>query len=201
MATEQVRDLLLHRGDVLAIGKFDSINGQPQKVAVRIDARTGRPKPWTLEGIDQDSSAFGLGAKVRADRLYIAAGGSDFTAAYGATTGRQVWRTDTSGSSQAISIFDRSTVIVGGHFQWVARSPGSAVRQQPRSEPAMLQPAPSGRAEDSDGPRDQVVDATDLLRVQRGVGTRGRSAVAPRRRGLHAGGGSDTTGVRPVRLS
>ncbi|MGH2540988.1 MAG: hypothetical protein ACRDGK_10735 [Actinomycetota bacterium] len=123
-ATEQVRDLMMHAGDVIAIGKFDFINGQPQKVAVRVDAGSGQPRSWALEGIRQESAAFGLAGKVRADRLYVAAGGSDFTAAYHAGDGRLAWKTDTSGSSQALSIFDRSTLIVGGHFQWVPRSRG-----------------------------------------------------------------------------
>ncbi|MGZ8631379.1 MAG: hypothetical protein ACXWZF_10500 [Actinomycetota bacterium] len=123
-ATEQVRGLLPFGGDVIAIGKFDFINGSPQKVAVRIDALSGRPRPWKLGGIRQESAAFGHAGTVGGDRLYIAAGGSDFTAAYRASDGSQVWKTDTSGSSQTLTIFDRSTLIVGGHFQWVARSSG-----------------------------------------------------------------------------
>jgi outer membrane protein assembly factor BamB len=123
-ATEQIRDLLPFRDDIIAIGKFDYINGSPQKVAVRVDARSGRPAPWDLAGIQQKSSAFGHAGAVRGKRLYVAAGGSDFTAAYRASNGRQVWKTDTSGSSQTLTIFDRSTLIVGGHFKWVARSKG-----------------------------------------------------------------------------
>ena len=123
-ATEQIRDLLPFRGDIIAIGKFDYINGSPQKVAVKVDARSGRPAAWDLAGVRQGSSAFGHGGTVSGDRLYVAAGGSDFTAAYRASNGGQVWKTDTSGSSQALTIVDRSTLIVGGHFQWVARSTG-----------------------------------------------------------------------------
>lgn len=123
-ATEQVRDLLAYGGDVIVIGKFDYINGSPQKVAVRIDARSGQPVPWDLGGIRQESAAFGHAGVVSGDRLYVAAGGSDFTAAYRASDGSQVWKTDTSGSSQTLTVFDRSTLIVGGHFQWVARSTG-----------------------------------------------------------------------------
>ncbi|MET0801489.1 MAG: hypothetical protein ABWZ53_10010 [Actinomycetota bacterium] len=124
IASEQVRDLLLHGGDVIAVGKFDFINGQPQKVAVRVDPLSGQPREWTLEGIRQESAAFGLAGKLRGDRLFVAVGGSDFTAAYAAPGGRLVWKTDTSGSSQALSIFDRSSLIVGGHFEWVARRGG-----------------------------------------------------------------------------
>jgi hypothetical protein len=120
----QFRDLVAHDGDLIAIGKFDYINGDPQKVAVRIDAASGQPKAWRIGGIDQQSGAFGLAGQVAGDRLYIAAGGSDFTAAYRAGDGGEIWKTDTSGSSQTLSLFDSTTLIVGGHFQWVAHSPG-----------------------------------------------------------------------------
>jgi hypothetical protein len=120
----QFRDLLAAGGDVIAIGKFDFINGNPQKVAVRVDADSGQPKSWHIAGVDQRSAAFGLAGQVAGDRLYVAAGGSDFTAAYRAADGGQLWKTDTSGSSQTLALFDSSTLIVGGHFQWVANSPG-----------------------------------------------------------------------------
>ena len=201
VATEQVRDLLLHGGDVIAVGKFDFINGQPQKVAVRVDPRLG-----SAAGVDPRWYPTGeCGVRPRRQGAWRppvrCGGGSDFTGAYGAAGGRQVWKTDTSGSSQALSIFDRSTLIVGWPLPVGGATAGSAMRRQRPSEPAVFPPASPGRDEARDRPRDQVVDATDLLRLQRGVGTRGRSAVAPRCRGLHAGGGSDATGVRPVRLS
>jgi hypothetical protein len=116
----QFRDLLAHSVDVIAVGKFDFVNGDPQKVAVRIDADSGQPRSWKVGGVDQRSAAFGIAGHIAGDRLYIAAGGSDFAAAYRASDGGQIWKTDTSGSSQAIVPFDSSTVIVGGHFQWVA---------------------------------------------------------------------------------
>lgn len=119
----QIRDLVAHGGDVIAIGKFDAINGDPQKVAVRIDADSGQPQNWHVGGLDQRSAAFGMAGIVSGDRLYIAAGGSDFTAAYRAADGGQIWKTDTSGSSQTVTSFDSATLIVGGHFQWVASGP------------------------------------------------------------------------------
>jgi hypothetical protein len=120
----QFRDLVTHGGDLIAVGKFDYVNGDPQKVAVRVDADSGQPKGWRLDGIDERSGAFGLAGQVVGDRLYIAAGGSDFTAAYRASDGGEIWKTDTSGSSQTLTMFDSTTLIVGGHFQWVANSPG-----------------------------------------------------------------------------
>lgn len=122
--SEKVRDLVLAANDLIAIGKFDYINDAPQKVAVKVDPRSGRPLRWAIDRIPQDSAAFGFAGVVRDDWLYVAAGGSDFTAAYRLSDGAQVWKTDTSGSSQALTIFDRSTLIVGGHFEWVARMGG-----------------------------------------------------------------------------
>jgi hypothetical protein len=120
----QFRDLVSYQGDVIAIGQFDFINGAPQKVAVKLDAQTGQPRSWKLANISQDSQAFGLAGAIAGDRLLIGAGGSDFAGGYRASDGGQVWKTDTSGSTQVITQFDSSTVIIGGHFQWVAQSGG-----------------------------------------------------------------------------
>ena len=120
----QFRDLVSYQGDVIAIGQFDFINGAPQKVAVKLDPQTGQPKSWKLANISQDSQAFGLAGAIAGDRLLIGAGGSDFAGGYRASDGGQLWKTDTSGSTQVITQFDSSTVIIGGHFQWVAQSGG-----------------------------------------------------------------------------
>jgi hypothetical protein len=120
----QIRDLVSYQGDVIAIGQFDFINGEPQKVAVKLDALTGQPKGWKLANISANSQAFGLAGAIAGDRLLIGAGGSDFAGGYRASDGGQVWKTDTSGSTQTIAQFDASTIIIGGHFQWIAQSGG-----------------------------------------------------------------------------
>ncbi len=120
----QFRDLVASTGDVIAIGQFDFINGQPQKVAVKVDAFSGQPRAWKLANIAPTSAAFGLSGAISGDRLYVAAGGSDFIGAYRAIDGGQIWKTDTSGSSQVVAVYDATTILVGGHFEWVARSPG-----------------------------------------------------------------------------
>ena len=121
----QFRDLVVSGPtDIIAIGAFDSINGAPQKVAVKLDGATGQPRSWRLANIAPTSAAFGLSGVVSGDRLYVAAGGSDFTGAYRVADGSQVWKTDTSGSTQVVNVYDSSTVVIGGHFEWVARSPG-----------------------------------------------------------------------------
>lgn len=121
----QFRDLVVSGADdIIAIGAFDSINGVDQKVAVKIDRATGQPRSWKLANIAPTSAAFGLSGVVSGDRLYVAAGGSDFTGAYRIADGSEVWKTDTSGSTQVVNVYDPSTVMIGGHFEWVARSPG-----------------------------------------------------------------------------
>lgn len=117
------RDLVAYGGDIIAIGQFDYINGAQQKVAVKLDPLTGQPRSWKLANIAPTSAAFGLSGAISGDRLYVAAGGSDFAGAYRALDGGQIWKTDTSGSAQVVAVYDATTIIVGGHFEWIARSP------------------------------------------------------------------------------
>lgn len=119
----QIRDILITGGDLIAIGQFDFINGSGQKVAVRVDEDTGAVRSWKLANITQSSAAFGIKGLIQGTALVVAAGGSDFVASYGVSNGAQNWKTDTSGSSQAVAMFDSSTLIVGGHFQWIANGP------------------------------------------------------------------------------
>ena len=98
------------------------------KAVVEIDASTGDVSDWHPAGLPNDSGAFGISAIVHDDprsgapTVYLAAGGSDFTAAYDASSGAQRWRTDTSGSSQAITWYE-GDLVVGGHFDWT-QEPG-----------------------------------------------------------------------------
>lgn len=66
------------------------------------------------------SGAFGVELQTASDGVYLAAGGSDFTAKFG-SNGNKLWHHDTSGSSQSVTLTaDGAQLIVGGHFQWVA---------------------------------------------------------------------------------
>ena len=117
----QFRDIgVVDDGDGIAVGQFDFVNGESQKVAVKFDVQTGAIRDWDLTNINANSGAFGIELELVGPTLYVAAGGSDFAAAYRVSDGQQVWKTDTSGSSQAIALWDADTVIVGGHFEWVA---------------------------------------------------------------------------------
>jgi hypothetical protein len=108
----------------------DRHGGADVKAVVQIDAGTGDVAGWAPGGgLPNDSAAFGLSVILHDDpvsgdpTVYLAAGGSDFTAAYDASSGAQRWRTDTSGSSQAI-VWYEGQLIVGGHFDWTQRPGG-----------------------------------------------------------------------------
>lgn len=119
-------------GSTLAVAcQCDSVldrNGtEPTKAAVEVDTATGALLPWTPSNMIVDSGAWGSDAVVANDpvsglpTVYLAAGGSDFTAAYDFVTGEQRWKTDTSGSSQVLTMY-QGDLIVGGHF-WYTESP------------------------------------------------------------------------------
>jgi len=127
----------------------DALNGVFAKSVAQIDALTGAVLPWNPFGLGTANSSFGIQLIVRSDpsvnggaMIYLAAGGSDFTAAYAfsatvttnssscpsapaAPCGQQLWKTDTSGSSQAVIWYQGPSdpdpdLIVGGHFDWTA---------------------------------------------------------------------------------
>jgi hypothetical protein len=101
----------------------DGTGVYPSKAAAEIDAATGTLLAWTPSNMQTDSGAWGVEAILNNDPIsglptvYLAAGGSDFTAAYDFATGTQIWKTDTSGSSQALTMY-QGALIVGGHFLW-----------------------------------------------------------------------------------
>jgi hypothetical protein len=129
--TPQILDLdVMPDGDIVAAGHFDLVNGRAQKVAAKVAPVTGAVRSWSVAGVGPSSKAFGISSEVRQGRLLMGAGGSDFAALYeppppGAdqTVWRQVWKTDTSGSAQAVAVYDADTVLVGGHFNTIAHGP------------------------------------------------------------------------------
>jgi len=129
--TPQMLDLdLMPDGDLVAAGHFDLINGAAQKVVVKVSARTGAVRSWSVAGVGPNSKAFGMSTEVSNGQLLVGAGGSDFAALYKApspgtdqTVWPQVWKTDTSGSAQAVAAYDAATVLVGGHFKTIAHGP------------------------------------------------------------------------------
>ena len=119
-----IRDITVSGGWGYAVGQFDWINNKPAKVAVRFNPINGQVDNWSLSDLTPDSGAFGIQLVISGTTLFVAAGGSDFTASYRTTDGHQNWKTDTSGSTQDITLWDSGTLIIGGHFDWVAL-PGS----------------------------------------------------------------------------
>jgi Tol biopolymer transport system component len=109
---------------------FDASHPSPDGVSVKavveIDAITGTLRSWSPSNLPlgpSGSAAFGESVIVHAapdtglTTVYLGAGGNDFTAAYDFQTGQQIWKTDTSGSSQVV-LWHQGTLIVGGHFEW-----------------------------------------------------------------------------------
>jgi hypothetical protein len=127
---EAIRDMATWGPWIVATGQFDfvKIGGawDPQKVFFRFGPATGEVDPdWAPADIRQSGAAWGQEVLVDDGVLFNAAGGSDYVAAYDLTgvdtSGRapKIWHTDTSGSAQALALWDARTLIVGGHFQWV----------------------------------------------------------------------------------
>ena len=103
-----------------------SPTGVNVKAVVQLDAATGVVLPWAPGNLQlgpSGASTYGISALTHVDpattqrAIYLAAGGNDFTAAYDLATGAQLWKTDTSGSSQAVAWY-QGALVVGGHFDW-----------------------------------------------------------------------------------
>ena len=121
------RDIEASGSSLVVACQCDSISDaagvHATKALVQIDAASGLLLPWTPSNLQLDSAAFGIDLTTGIDptsglpAVYLAAGGSDFSAAYDLGSGAQIWKTDTSGSSQAITIY-QGDIVVGGHFDW-----------------------------------------------------------------------------------
>jgi len=127
------RGLAISGNTLVAACQCDSMDdangtGHPVKAAVEIAASSGNLLSWKPANLPSTSAAFGITPIVhdapdtQAPTIYLAAGGNDFTAAYDLSTGKQLWKEDTSGSSQGITWF-QNDLIVGGHFDWTAKVP------------------------------------------------------------------------------
>ena len=71
---------------------------------------------WLTEA---GTGAFGQSVVDHNGKLFLAAGGSDFVAEYDKKAGgARGWKRDTSGSAQAVEVYD-GQLVVGGHFYYV----------------------------------------------------------------------------------
>jgi hypothetical protein len=131
------RDLVDYGGSVVTACVCDSVSRSGSttltKALVKVDENTGALQTWSDTGgfapaglqPGPNDAAFGLSLFYDAanDALYFGGGGNDYSERFVASSGHSTWKTDTSGSSQAITLFG-GNVIVGGHFRWVARMKG-----------------------------------------------------------------------------
>jgi len=111
---------------LIVAGQFDWFDGtddaHQKKVAVMVETTTGNPDvgptSWTVSCAcaRQTTAAFGLAVQVVSGVAFIGAGGNDWAGAYSIVDGSQLWQTDANGSVQDLTVYDDSTVIVGGHF-------------------------------------------------------------------------------------
>jgi hypothetical protein len=132
MTAPQFRDIAKLGTTIVAACQCDSLtdrNGvHAVKAVVEIDAASGNLTAWRPQGLGPNNPASGLTAIIHVfpgtsdPTVFLAAGGSDFTAAYDFATGARRWLEDTSGSSQTL-VWYRDYLIVGGHFDWT-QAPG-----------------------------------------------------------------------------
>ena len=132
MTSPQFRDIAKLGTTIVAACQCDSLtdrNGaHAVKAVVELDAATGDLKAWTPQGLGPNNPASGLSVIIHVfpgtsdPTVFLAAGGSDFTAGYDFSTGARRWLEDTSGSSQTL-VWYRNYLIVGGHFDWT-QAPG-----------------------------------------------------------------------------
>ena len=128
-----VRDMEIVGSTIVAACQCDStVQGgttKPAKAVIKVDANSGAVLDWTPENLTAASGSFGISLLIENHpgtgnpAVFLAAGGSDFTGAFDLGTGNQLWKTDTSGSSQVVGWFD-DVLYVGGHFEYVAQTSG-----------------------------------------------------------------------------
>jgi Ca2+-binding RTX toxin-like protein len=94
----------------------DKVDANPAKALVKLDKEGNHVTEWSTEA---GTGAFGQSVVDHNGKLYLAAGGSDFVAEYDKRArGTRGWRRDTSGSAQAVEVYD-GQLVVGGHFYYV----------------------------------------------------------------------------------
>jgi hypothetical protein len=94
----------------------DKVDANPAKALVKLDTEGKHYASWLTQA---GTGSFGQSVVDHNGKLYLAAGGSDFVAEFDKTAGgARRWRRDTSGSAQAVAIYDRK-LVVGGHFYYV----------------------------------------------------------------------------------
>jgi hypothetical protein len=136
----QHRDLQLIGGSLYSACQCDSLtqggSTRQTKALVRFDPVTGaHDQSFTPQGAG--TAAFGISVTTDGSNIYLGAGGSDFVAKYG-SSGNQIWKRDTSGSTQAVAVAG-DDLIIGGHFVEIADQSGDSCGFK-SSNPGTLDP-------------------------------------------------------------
>ena len=114
----------------------DKVDANPAKALVKLDTEGKHDASWLAQA---GSGSFGQSVVDHNGKLYLAAGGSDFVAEFAKRAGGvRGWKQDTSGSAQAVAIYD-GQLVVGGHFYYVgddkADKCGSGRPGEPQLDP------------------------------------------------------------------
>jgi hypothetical protein len=109
---------------LFAGGRFSRIDDVEVAMVAKLDPGSGSADPgWDLGSVpitDRGEGPFAIDLLIDRGSLFVAAGGADYAARHDVATGDLAWWTDTSGSVQALERISWGTVVLGGHFQWVA---------------------------------------------------------------------------------
>ena len=94
----------------------DKVGVNPAKALVKLDTAGKHYASWLTQA---GTGSFGQSVVDHNGKLFLAAGGSDFVAEFDkAAGGARGWKQDTSGSAQAVAVYD-GQLVVGGHFYYV----------------------------------------------------------------------------------
>jgi hypothetical protein len=97
------------------------VDGKAAKALIKLDIEGNHDASWLAKA---GEAAFGQSVVDHEGKLYLAAGGSDFLAEFDKAEGdTRGWVRDTSGSAQAVAVYD-GQLVVGGHFYEVGDEGG-----------------------------------------------------------------------------
>jgi RTX calcium-binding nonapeptide repeat (4 copies) len=110
------RDLELDGQTIWAACICDKVGGKAAKALVKLDTEGNHDASWLTRA---GTEAFGLSVVDHNGKLFLGAGGGDFVAELDkGAGGKRSWVRDTSGSAQAVEVYD-GQLVVGGHFYYV----------------------------------------------------------------------------------
>src|SRR5215217_7974492 len=113
-------DLELDGKTIWAACVCDAVNGKPAKALVKLSTEGVHDASWVTKAA---GDSLGHSVVDRGQKLYLAAGGSDFLAELDkGAGGKPSWVRDTMGSAQAVAVMGKQ-VVIGGHFLEVADQP------------------------------------------------------------------------------